>query len=57
MLVAGEFNADLAKPEGSTRAEKITAALASTGLEDSAYFLLSRNPWLRDGCTWSMRHG
>ena len=40
LLVAGDFNANLAEPEGDRRGEDIAAALATEGLEDmSAHFL------------------
>ena len=34
LLVADEFNADLADPEGTMRTEEITVSLADSGLED-----------------------
>ena len=53
--MAGEFNANLAEPEGDRRGEDIAAAMATEGLEDmSEHFLPRRCPWFRDGRTWSM---
>ena len=58
MLMAENFNADLAKPEGTTRAEEIAAALSAYGLEEiSAHFLPRQKYWSMDGRTCSMRHG
>ena len=55
LLVAGDFNINLAEPEGDRRGENIAAAMAIEGLEDmSAHFLLGRRSWCRDGRTWSM---
>ena len=55
LLVAGEFNANLAESEGDQRGEDIAAALATEGLEDtSAQFLPRRHPWCQDGRAWSM---
>ena len=52
LLVAGNFNADLANPKGTAHVEEIAAALAAAGLEDiSAHFLLRHKSWLRDRCT------
>ena len=57
ILVAGNFNADLSNPEGTTCTEEIATALVSAGLEEMInHFLPRRKPWLRDGRTWSMRH-
>ena len=40
LLVAGDFNVNLAKPEGDRRGEDIAAAMATEGLEDmSEHFL------------------
>ena len=40
MLVAGDFNANLAEPEGDRRGEDIATALGTEGLEDMlAHFL------------------
>ena len=58
MLVAGNFNSDLAAPERNTRDEEIVAALAMIGVEYmSDHFLPRRKPWLRDGRMWIMRCG
>ena len=46
LLVAGDFNVNLAEPEGDRRGENIVAAMATEGFEDmSAYFLLLRRSW------------
>ena len=42
LLVAGDFNADLATPEGGRRAEAIATLLATEGLEDMASHFLPR---------------
>ena len=53
--VAGNFNADLANPEGTARAEEISEELETSGLEYiSTHFLLRRKYWSRDGRTWKM---
>ena len=59
MLVSGDFNVNLAEPEGDQRGEDIAAAMATEGLEDmSAQFLPCRRLWCRQGRTWSMiRYG
>ena len=58
MLVAGDFNAELAKTEGSVHTEEIVAALETYGLEDMRVNFLPRcKSWLRGGRTWSMRRG
>ena len=58
LLVARNFNADLAVPEGNARDKEIDAALAAAGLEDmSANFLPRRKLWLRDGRTRRILHG
>ena len=36
LLVAGDFNVDIAAPEGDRRAEDISTELATAGLEDMA---------------------
>ena len=55
LLVAGDFNVNLAEPEGDRREEDITADMATEGLEDMlAHFLPCRRSWCRDGWTWSM---
>ena len=43
LLVAGDFNANLAEPEGDRRVEDIAASMVTEGLEDvSAHFLPRR---------------
>ena len=55
LLVAGDFNVDLASPEGDWRAEDIATSLATEGLEDMArYFLPRENRWCRDRRTWGV---
>ena len=40
-MVAGDFDVNLAEPEGDWRGEDITAAMATEGIEDmSEHFLL-----------------
>ena len=57
LLVAGNFNANLAVVEGHAWDKSIAAALSTTVLEDmSAHLLPQRKPWLRDGRTWIMLH-
>ena len=49
LLVAGDFNANLATPEGDRRAEAITTAQATEGLEDMVRnFLPRERRWCRD---------
>ena len=58
LLVAGGFNANLDKTEGTPRAEEIAAALAAVGLKDKrAHLLLRHKPWYREGLTLSMQRG
>ena len=46
LLVAGDFNVNLAEPEGDRRGEDIAAAMATEGLEYMlAHFLLLRSSW------------
>ena len=55
LLVSGNFNIDLAEPEGTSRDEDIAEALAAAGLEYmSAPFLPMRKSWSRDGRIWNM---
>ena len=55
LLVAGDFNVNLATPEGYRRAEDIATTLATEGLEDMAkHFLLRESRWCRDWRTWGM---
>ena len=57
MLVAGNFNSELYKPEGTGRTEDIAVTLADSGLKDMSTHLFPRfKSWSRDGNTWSMRH-
>ena len=56
LMVAGDFNADIAAPEGDQRAENIAMDLATAGLEDMArHFLPREKRWYRDRQTWGMR--
>ena len=58
LLVDGDFNNDLAAPEGWAQEKEIVAALAVTEMEDmSAYFLPHNKSWLKDIKTWFMRRG
>ena len=58
ILMAGDFNANLAETEGTMRAEEITADLATAGQEYLiAHFLPGRNKYSRDKRTWSMLRG
>ena len=55
LMVAGNFNIELAAPEGISSREDIAASVATVGLEDmSAHFLPRHKYWARDGRTWSM---
>ena len=55
LLVAGDFNVNLATTEGDRRAEDITTTLATEGLEDTArHFLPRESRWCRDRRTWGM---
>ena len=50
LLVDGDFNGNLAAPEGNVRDKEIDVALATVVLEDmSAHLLSFSKPWLRDG--------
>ena len=42
LLVAGDFNVNIAAPEGDRRAEDITTELVTEGLEDMARHFLPR---------------
>ena len=56
LMVAGDFNADIAAPEGNRRAENIATDIATAGLEDMArHFLPRGRRWCRDRRTWDMR--
>ena len=53
LLVAGEFNTDLAAPKESISREEITAAVEAAGLEDMSILFLPRHTyWAPDGRTW-----
>ena len=53
LLVAGNFNVDIAAPEGDWRVEDIAAELETAGLEDMARHFLTREKWwCRDRRTW-----
>ena len=53
LLVVGNFNVDIAAPEGDRRAEDIATELASAELEDMArHFLPREKRWCRDRRTW-----
>ena len=55
LMVAGDFNVNLAEPEGDRRGEDIAAAMVTEGLEYmSEHFLPRQRSWFRDGRTWSM---
>ena len=55
LLVAGDFNVDLASPEGDRRVEDIATSLATEGLEDMAqHFLPQESRWCRYRRTWGM---
>ena len=49
LMVAVDFNADIAAPEGNRRAENITTDIVTAGLEDMAQHFLPRGRrWCRD---------
>ena len=55
LLVEGDFNVNLATPEGDRRAEDIATTLATEGLEDMAkHFLPRESRWCQDRRTWGM---
>ena len=55
LLVAGDFNVNLATPEGDRRAEDIATTLATEGLEDMAkHFLPRESRWCRDRRSWGV---
>ena len=55
LLVAGDFKADLEKPEGERREEEIAANLVAAVLEDMyVHFLPRRRPWCWDRRAWSI---
>ena len=52
-MVAGDFNSNLAAPEGNRRGEEIAVEIVTACLEDmSAHFLLNQKYWARDGRMW-----
>ena len=56
LMVAGDFNADIAAPEGDRRAENIATDIAPAGLEDMARHFLPRGKrWCKDRRMWDMR--
>ena len=56
LLVAGNFDTNLAAPEGQERDKRIEAAHAEEGLEDmSGNFLPRHKPWMKDGRKWAMQ--
>ena len=55
LLVAGDFNVNLATTEGGRRAEDIATTLATEGLEDMAkHFLQQESRWCWNRRTWGM---
>ena len=55
LMVAGDFNTDMATPEGYRRAEAIATSLATEGLEDMArHFLPRERRWCWDRRMWGM---
>ena len=55
LLVVGDFNVDLASPEGDRREEYIATSLATEGLEDIArHFLPRESRWCRERRTWGV---
>ena len=57
-MVVGNFNTNLAVPEGNARDEDISASLDTVGVEDmNSHFLPWRKPWLRDGRKWIILYG
>ena len=55
MLVVGDFNVNLAIPEGERRAEDIATTLTMEGLEDMAkHFLPRESRWCWDWSKWGM---
>ena len=56
LMVAGDFNADIATPEGNRRAENIVTDIVTAGLEDMAQHFMPRSRrWNRKKRTWDMR--
>ena len=55
LLMAGDFNVNIAASEGDRRAEDIATEVATAGLEDMArHFLPREKRWCRDQRTWGM---
>ena len=55
LMVAGDFNINLAATEGYQRGESIATTFATEGLEDMApHFLLQQRLWCRYRRTWGM---
>ena len=58
LLVVGDFNINLAVPEGRERNEGVALALVKEGLEDmSGHFLTWHKLWLKNGRTWATHRG
>ena len=58
LLMVGDFNTDLAAPEGREWDKGITADMVEEGLEDiSGHFFPRHKLWLKDGQTWAMQRG
>ena len=56
LMVADDFNADIAEPKGNWLAENIATVIETAGLEDMArHFLPWGKRWCRDRRTWDMR--
>ena len=56
LLVDGNFNVNLAAPEGRRRRKEITSDILTVGLEELyVYFLLGQTSWARDCRTWCMK--
>ena len=57
ILVSGNLNANLAKPEVTPQGEAIVYKIATEGLlYMGLHFLPQRKPWLQDRCTYSIRN-
>ena len=56
--MVGNFNTNLAAPEGREGDKGIAEALSEEGLEDiSSHFLPRKKIWFKDGRTWAMHQG
>ena len=56
--MVGDFNTNLAAPEGREQNKGVAAALAEEGLEDiSRHFLPRHKLWLKDGRTRAIHRG